>query len=329
MCQGTSLNHWDLDLVDSLLEDYEDKLVAEFLRYGWPMTRNILPITNGSAKVNHKGALEFPGAINHYLTTEHSNNTLLGSFFTNPFPDRTASSPLNSVPKRDSDECQVILDMSIPLGHSVNDGIDKDHYLEVAIDLTYPIIDSFATMVKAVGPGALMYKRDLCWAYYQIWTDPFDVSYQGFFWQGTFFFDTILLMGCTSSAYICQCVTSAIAHILHFWGALCTIYLDDFIGVTPPDKAERDFHKLGWLLQDIGVWESEHKACPPSSLMVVLGIMFDTIDMTISIAPEWVNEIQAELNAWCNRAKMSHKQLESLNGKLQFPSKLSEQVMCF
>ena len=45
--------------------------------------------------------------------------------------------------------------------------------------------------------------------------------------------------------------------------------------------------------------------------------------MTISIAPEWVNEVQAELDAWHNRAKMSHKQLESLTGKLQFTSQVT------
>ena len=176
--------------------------------------------------------------------------------------------------------------MSFPSGHSVNDGIDKDHYLGVSIDLTYPTIDSFATMMKAVGPGALMYKRVLCRAYHQIWTDPLDVPYRGFFWQGAFYFDTVWVMGCTSSTYICQWVTSTLVHIHNSSGALCTNYLDDFIEVAPPDKAEKDFHKLGWLLQDTGVWESEHKACPPSSLMVVLGIMFNTIDMTISISPE-------------------------------------------
>ena len=94
----------DLDLLDSLLEDYEDKLVVYFLRYGWPMSRSIVSLTNGLAKVHHKGALDFPDAINHYLATEHFNNTLLVPFFTNRFPDRTASSPLNSVPKWDSDE---------------------------------------------------------------------------------------------------------------------------------------------------------------------------------------------------------------------------------
>ena len=241
---------------------------------------------------------------------------LLGPFFTNPFPDKTASSPLNSVPKWDSDKRRVILDMSFPSSHSVNDGIDKDHYLGVSIDLTYPTIDFFATMVKAVGPEALMYKRDLHRAYHQIWTDPFDVPHQGFFWQGAFYLDTVLVMGCTSSAYICQWVTSALAHIHNSWGALCTNYLDDFIGVAPLNKAKKDFHKLSWLLQDIGVWESEHKACLPSSLMVVLGIIFNIIDMTISISPERVDEIQAELDSWHNRAKMSCKQLESLIGKL-------------
>ena len=177
-------------------------------------------------------------------------------------------------------------------------------------------------MVKAVGPGALMYKRDLHRAYHQIWTDPFNVLYQGLYWQGAFYFDTVLVMGCTSSAYICQRVTSALAHIHNFWGALCTSYLDDFIGVAPPEKAEKDFCKLGWLLQDIGIWESKHKACLPSSIMVVLGILFNTIDMTISISPDRVDEIQAELEAWCNRAKMSCKQLESLIGKLQFASQV-------
>ena len=93
--------HWDLDLLEFLLVDYDDKLTVDFLRFGWPMSRSILPLTNGLANVNHKGALQLPDAINHYPATQHSNNTLLGPFFTSQFPDRTASSMLDSVPKRD------------------------------------------------------------------------------------------------------------------------------------------------------------------------------------------------------------------------------------
>ena len=74
------LTHWDLHLLENLLEDYNDKLVVDFLRYRWPMSRSILPLTKHSAKVNNKGAIDFPEAINQYLATEHSNNTLLGPF---------------------------------------------------------------------------------------------------------------------------------------------------------------------------------------------------------------------------------------------------------
>ena len=72
--------HWDLDLLESLLEDYDNKLIVDFLRYSWPMGSSILPLTNSSAKVNHKEAVEFLDAINHYLATEHSNNMLLCPF---------------------------------------------------------------------------------------------------------------------------------------------------------------------------------------------------------------------------------------------------------
>ena len=81
---------------------------------------------------------------------------------------------------------------------------DLDLLDSMAIEVAYLTIDAFTTMVKAVGPGALMYKWDLCRTYRQIWTDPFDVPYQGFFWEGAFYFDTVLVMGCTSSMYICQ-----------------------------------------------------------------------------------------------------------------------------
>ena len=94
--------------------------------------------------------------------------------------------------------------MSFSMGTSVNDAIDKDKYLGVAIELAYPTIDAFTTMVKAVGPGALMYKWDQCRAYRQIWMKPFDVPYQGFSGGGAFYFNTVLVMRCTSSAYICQ-----------------------------------------------------------------------------------------------------------------------------
>ena len=104
-------------------------------------------------------------------------------------------------------------------------------------------------MVKVVGSGTLTYKQDLCRAYRQIWTYPFDVPYQDFFWQGGFYFNTILIMGYTLSAYISQRVTTAISFIHKSWGAQSTNYLDDFIGVAKLGQADYDFQNIGWLLR--------------------------------------------------------------------------------
>ena len=218
------------------------------------------------------------------------------------------------------DKCRIFLDMSFPVGTSVNEGIDKD---SVAVELAYPTVDAFASMVKMVGPRALMYKWDLCRAYRQIWTDPFDVPYQKFYWQGGFYFDTVLVMGCTSSAYICQRVTTALAHIHKSWGALCTNYLDDFIGVASPQIEPTGIStNWGGCLRMLKSGNRNIRHAPPSSSMVVLRILFNTIDMTISIAPDRVHEIQHKIDTWHNKTLMSCKQLESLVSKLQFASQV-------
>ena len=314
--------HWNLELLDNLLVDYEDREIVDFLRYGWPMSRDTFPLTLPEAKINHKGAYTCHEEVTRYIQKENSHNTLIGPFKNNPFGPLSASSPLAAIPKKDSEEKRIILDMSYPDAFSVNDGIDKTKYLGAPIKLAFPTIDAFAAMVRFIGPGALMYKRDLRRAYRQIWTCLCDVPYQGFYWNKGFYFDLVLVMGCTSSAYICQRVTSAIAYIHQKQGALSTNYLDDFLGVDSANKAQIHFTGLGLLLQELGVWESEQKACPPSTQMLVLGVLFNTADMTMSLSQDKIDDIQAELKEWLSRATHSRKQLEKLIGKLQFAAQV-------
>ena len=79
-----------------------------------------------------------------------------------------ALSPLNSVPKQDSAERRIILDLSWPAGTSVNDGISSSSYLGEDISLTYPTVDSIASLIWSVGTGCLLDKRDLKRAYRQL-----------------------------------------------------------------------------------------------------------------------------------------------------------------
>ena len=106
------------------LLDYDDRVVADMLQFGWPIGFEGETGKNSNPK-NHRGALEFPGKVSQYLHKEIDKDAVLGPFKENPFQCRHMLSPLNSVPKRDN-ERRVILDLSFPAGSSVNDGNGRD-----------------------------------------------------------------------------------------------------------------------------------------------------------------------------------------------------------
>ena len=64
----TSLN---ISLWRSLLRDYSDVAVCDFLEFGWPIgyyySRGLLPSADFR---NHSGALDYPSAVDSYLSSE-------------------------------------------------------------------------------------------------------------------------------------------------------------------------------------------------------------------------------------------------------------------
>jgi hypothetical protein len=86
-------------------------------------------------------------------------------------------SPLNSVPKKDLVDRQVISDFSFPPGYATN-------------------------LLKAKSRGCLMYKWDLKIACCQISTDPGDLHLVGFCWKDHIFLDRLLSMVFRSSTHV-------------------------------------------------------------------------------------------------------------------------------
>ena len=192
-----------------LLQDYEDSAVCDFLEFGWPVgfMSTTLPVFDLRT---HRGALLFSEQVTAYLTKEISLGRVAGPFDAVPFTDGFVVSPLNTVPKRDSAERRVIVDLSWPCGTSVNDGIPSDSFLGEPISLSYPTIDSIVGAVISLGPGCLLYQRDLKKAYRQFPVDPKDYHLLGCTWDNQFYFDTVLTMGLRSAAMACQRSTSAV-----------------------------------------------------------------------------------------------------------------------
>ena len=313
----TGLN---VDLFKWHLACYHDRQLVEFLEFGWPINCDGAP-EHRFAVDNHKGAREYPSDIEKFLQDETNLGRVLGPFPSSPFNAPVIISPLNTTEKRDSTERRIILDLTYPGVNSVNTSISKDEYLGQQVCLKYPTVDDLIWQINVHGPGCLLFKRDLRKAYRQIPIDPGDVPKLAYMWRGEMYADRVLSMGLRSAAYICQRVSDSIMYIFRNLGYTGVVYLDDFAGVGVGSGAYEAFEALGKLLSELGLVESEDKACKPSTRMNFLGIWFCTESMTMRITPERLDEINQILQVWENKASASKKELQSIIGKLSFAAK--------
>ena len=152
--------------------------------------------------------------------------------------------------------------------------------------------------------------------------DPFDYPLLGYSWRDKLFFDVRLPMGLRSAAMACQRVTNAVCFMLSRVGCNVLSYLDDFMGISVPRSAFDDYAFTGSLIQALGLHESSHKACPPSTRVTCLGVLFDTINFTMSVTPDRLLELQTDLlPTWITKKSATKTELQSLIGKLAFVSK--------
>lgn len=301
----------------TLLSNYHDNIVIDFLSYGWPVnyTAHTPPV---SSLHNHPSATNFDSHVQTYLDTELSWNAIAGPFDHPPFADDFVSSPLQTVPKRGTSTQRVVMDLSFPHGSSVNDGISQDIYLGEHFKLRLPGIDRLVEFILEKGRNCLIFKKDLRRAYRQFPVDPKDYNLLGFCYKGKFYFDTRCPFGLRSSAMICQRTTKAVVHIFTEQGFLADVYLDDFYDAEYPSLAAQAFSCLGQLFQHLGLDSSPEKDSPPSTSMICLGILVDTAAFTFEVPPSRLDDLQAELKLWQSSTCFTKKQLQSLLGKLSF-----------
>lgn len=182
---------------------------------------------------NHFSAISHKEAIEEYLLKNVHSHAMLGPFKIPPISN-LCFSPLMSVPKEETKR-RVIVDFSFPPGRSINDGISKTTYLEFDIEFSLPSVSSMVNRLNHLGPGCLLYKRDLKGAFRQFCTDQGDYCFTGVIWKDNIYLDTRMAMGLRSAAYCCQSVTEVIAKIAGY-KAHVLVYLDDFGGAELADR---------------------------------------------------------------------------------------------
>ena len=301
------------------LVNYHDFKVVEFLKFGFPINYEG-PELGETRTTNHKGAVDFPDEIGEYIKKEISMGAIIGPFTSNPLISGLKFNPLNSCPKRESPDRRVIVDLSFPRGTSVNSGISKDTYLGQPANLKYPSIDDLVEVIKSKGRGCSLFKRDLKRAYRQFPVDPGDINMLAFRWQGAIFIDVVLPMGLRSAALCCQRVTNAVNFICRKRDIQVVNYLDDFGGAERWDKAQEAYEGLAQVLQQCGLVEAADKACEPQCVMTFLGIQLNTLDLTLTITQDRLDEIAQLLHSWEAKTSTTRQELQELLGKLHFVS---------
>ncbi|XP_029184192.2 uncharacterized protein LOC114952381 [Acropora millepora] len=308
---------FDLDTWNTYLHNYDDNIIVQYLCYGWPINyqSDVLP---SSTLQNQSSAVKNNLCLLDYLEEELIHRAIIGPFTCNPFSCPCVVSPLQTVPKRNSSKLRVVHDLSFPDGASVNSGIPKDSYLDNDHKLQLPGVDRLIQFIRSHGPHCLIYKKDLARAFRQIPVDPKDVSFLGFPVNNQLYFHTCFPFGLRSATMVCQRVTKAVIHILSSEGYVADVYIDDFYGVEKTELAGVAFNRMTELFKELGLAASPAKDQLPNTQMLVLGIWFNTDDMTISVPEFRLLELRAEISHWLTLEQATKHQLQVLVGKLSY-----------
>ena len=271
----------------------------------------------GKLQKNHYSALCYSDAVDNYLSQSVDSKEMLGPFDTPPLSGLKFS-PMMTVPK-DGKKRRIIVDFSFPEGSSINDGIPVATYLGENISFDLPSVQSMVSRVNELGKGCLLFKRDLKGAFRQFGLDPGEYSCAGLMWNNKIFIDTRLAMGLRSSAYCCQAITEMVAKVVGK-SAHILVYLDDFGGAEPVEKAASSFHHLGNMLQHFGLEESPEKAIAPTTAMDWLGIHFDTVEWTLALKSGKLEELLEWLPKLLRRKRVKKVLLQKVLGSLVWAS---------
>ena len=116
--------------------------------------------------------------------------------------------------KKGSTQKRVIVDLSWPIGRSVNANIPIDMYEGVPATMKLPTPMDLAQAIITAPPTAHLFSLDLSRAYRQLRVDPQEWPLLGLTWNKQYYFDLSLAFGGRWHAAACQRVTEALQFYL-------------------------------------------------------------------------------------------------------------------
>ncbi|XP_060127970.1 uncharacterized protein LOC132591759 [Zootoca vivipara] len=300
------------------LNRYPNAGAAAYLRDGFSFGFQIPVASRPVARnpLNQKSVREMSGVARRKIDKEIALNRIAGPFEAPPFPNLHLS-PLGIVPKKAPGEFRLIHNLSHPKGSSVNDMIPPE-----LCSVKYASLDQAVEIVRKFGPGALLAKCDIESAFRLLPIHPSDFWLLGFQFEGAFYFDKAMPMGCSVACAAFESFSTFLEWALRFRTGLegVTHYLDDFLlsGASNTGDCVALLQAFAALTKELGVPLAGEKTEGPTTRLTYLGILLDTVAQTSSLPPEKIVKLKGVIEEVLSVKKVTLRQLQSLLGHLNF-----------
>ena len=281
------------------LADHPDKLFAQYLiqgliygfRIGFDRTNHFCK----PVKKNLPSAQANPQVVEDYLAKEVIERRVVEITNETSMPGLQIS-PFGVIPKKSSPgNWRLIVDLSSPDQHSVNDGIPKE-----LCSLSSCSVDDAVRQVLRLGRGAKLAKLDVKNAFRLLPVHPADRPLLGMCWNGRIFVDQTLPFGLRSAPKLFNAVADALQWVMEQRGVSFVIhYLDDFLtcGAPDSDECDRNFQVMLQIFNELGVPYALAKCEGPTTVLIFLGIEIDTVKHELRLPAEKLRRLQETIEA--------------------------------
>lgn len=247
---------------------------------------------------------------------EKNLGRVAGPFESPPFEDFICS-PLGIIPKKDPGEFWLIHNLSAPKRQSVNEAIDGSF-----CSVKNASLDHAITMLQELGPGTLLAKADVESAFSLLLVHPEEFHLLGFQFEGAFYFDKCIPMGCSVSCAYFEKFSTFLKWAFrkrsgHHW-ALHYLYDFLFLGAPGTDDCGKALQCFQELMGILGVPLAQAKTCGPATTIEFLGIELDSEAGVSRLPQDKVRGLSKVLEVCLRAQKVTLHQLQVVVGQLNF-----------
>ena len=216
---------------------------------------------------------------------------------------------------------RVILNLSAPIGSSVNEGIDEKEFPATMSSTT-----KWLRVLNKAGRGCNICKTDWSDAYKHITVRQEDLCLQWFEWLGKLFCELCLIFGSKSSVGLYDRVAKLVLYIVCKESGMpqdmvCQ-HLDDCAAAAPDNSPllEQFDNCFQRIASELGISlaprDDPDKAFGPSKKGTVFGVHYDTLDWTWAIPQEKLIRLLHKLAECLKEGSITQGDMMSICGKI-------------